>query len=329
MAWIQASTSNGKAKRVHDLLNTVWFGVKSNSLLTAQHGSAGAACNARANLLGWATKSQQRTEHRKEPAFRRTGRAITVWKVTASKQSAVTYPSAFLAAKATGAPALLDVANGKQKQSGGYYAEWAEDAESQEDLEGETWREVHPKLRVSNLARAQYRSTGNKWLPKFTPRANKGFAYARIGVDGKVKLFHQVVYDAFFDDRAGRTVDHKDRHIDNNKLSNLRAATQHEQNQNQTYQAKGQTKQSLKKPVRICSSSQQEWIHFDSLVAASEYMAIQTNRPVASANVSKNMRLGCDYRGWRCEFVTSPQADDVHQQGLVVSDLAAQEEEED
>ena len=136
-------TIDHKNRQVHDLLTTTLYGVKSDALLTAQHGPGGRADNSFDNLLGWATKSEQINEHRRKPAIRRDSKPILVWKVDGLEKDATRYESVCEAYKVMGIRNLHKVANGTYEQAGGYKAKWIPPSESQDNLPGYGYAPAH------------------------------------------------------------------------------------------------------------------------------------------------------------------------------------------
>lgn len=287
---------NGKQKSVHSLLCRIWYGFQNDPLLTPQHGPGGKGDNSRSNLLGWATKSEQRTEQH-DRKQQRNGKPILVWATNDSKSSARLFESSWQAQKATGAGHLDAVANMKQRQSKGFFAEWATARESQDDSEGEVWTEATPRLWVSTCGRAQMRTANGKgWGHKFTPTPGKDHAYAEITQFGKQVLFHLVLYDAFFDDRQGREIDHCNRNTVDNNLKNLRPATRKEQLENRTLKPRTQINNSKKKPV----VGAREWMRFGSVREAAEHIGVWPG------NLNLRIRKGKPYRDWEFQYVTRP-----------------------
>jgi len=314
---------NGKQKQVHNLLCRIWHGFQNDPLLTPQHGPGGKGDNSRSNLIGWATRREQRTEHQREHTQQRNGKPILVWPKGDPKSSARLFESSWQAQKATGAGHLDSVANGKQRQSKGFVAEWADARESQDDLEGEIWKEANPRLWVSTCGRAQMRTAnGNGWGNRFTPTPCKDCKYAAIASCGKQTLFHILLYDAFFDDRQGREIDHCNRNSSDNHLNNLRPATRQEQIANRTLKSRTLTNNSKKKPVVGRKVGATQWIQFGSVREAADHIG------VSGGNLNPKVRAGKPYHGWEFKYVTSPQAAVTRQQGLVESDLEAPEEED-
>ena len=295
----------GKRLKVHDLLCTIWHGIKNNSSLTAQHGLGGPSDNRKCNLLGWATKSEQRTDHRTKDKCRRDSRSITVWKRSESREQATNYESAAAACRATGVNHLDKVANGTIQQSKGYVAEWLPPKETQEDLQGEEWRKVGERLMVSNMGRACLKhNRADKWGLKFTPVPTRGACYAAVGLDGRQVDFHRVVYTAFKDDLNGRTVDHVNGDRRDNRLDNLRPATHVEQRANQIRLSTNLINNSRKKSVRGRPSCLAQWIKFDSLHDAARFLERNTNQKANFSHIGAAARRGYKYHGWEFKYVT-------------------------
>ena len=319
-----------KKIQVHDLLCTIWNGVKQHASQTAQHGKGGKGDNSRSNLIGWATKTEQRTEYVKTPAPRRDGKPIIVWKVGEDKVTASEYRSAAHAKEMTGAPALYQVANGDIRQSGGYYAVWAQSEETQTDLKGEEWREVCSTCWVSNMGRHwRKNATGEIWKHKYTPKPTERSVYVKITIEGVQRPLHVVVYDAFKNDRNGLSIDHVNQDETDNRLINLRPATAKEQRANQSRKAARYSHLSLKTAVRGKPVTEVTWQDFESLTAAAKHVEMITNKRTSSAHVSRAASTAGTTCGWQFEYITSLQAGEAHQRGLVVSDLKEHKEEED
>jgi hypothetical protein len=311
---------DGKKYQAHFLLCTAFFGARPDESYTPQHGPGGRGDNSRANLKGWATKKEQRNEYQKPHRNYRDGKPILVWKVGTPKAKAEWYPSAGKAEKATGATSLAAVANGDRKTSGGFHAVWAPPPESQDDLsfEGylpaqslaEEWRKVNERLWVSSRGRAwQKNNRGNDWGYKHTPKPCEGESYVRIQINGKSKLFHRVVFEAFFPGVLGkRDVDHIDRNPVNNELRNLRAATRKENLENRELKPRTEIQNSRKKAVRGRPVNTLAWkLHKPSLSEAAEELAILLRKKTTQKGLSKAIHKPRPYKGWEFELVSEDE----------------------
>ena len=164
-------------------------------------------------------------------------------------------------------------------------------AESQRNLQDEEWRKVNNRLYVSNMGRAQQRtSRGTAWGHKYTPKPCTGMVYANI--QGAQK-FHTVAFCAFGGVLLpGQTVDHIDQDTTNNKLSNLRAATHSEQNLNQTRTlgpgSNVQRKTALEGRPVDCTDG--HWERFDSQKGAATILTKRMERPFQQSAIGKVMR---------------------------------------
>ena len=307
---------NRKHRKVHDLLCTIWYGLKSYSSWTAQHGRGGKGDNSRTNLLGWATKKQQVTEHIAKRTATSGGKPILVWPVGASSTDAKWYANSNQAAQDTGAPTLERVASGSHKQSSGYCAKWAPALEPQDDLpfEGyapghnlaEEWRKVTPNLWVSNRGRScRKHNHGAAFGHKVTRQPSKGEVYATCSVNNKLMGFHVVIFDAFFPGvRKGRTVDHIDRTKTNNQLSNLRPATRVEQNANRTLKPSANRGASTKKPMRGRPVGTDRWvIEAQCTVDAAKKLTQHTGKAANGSPLSLAARQNRPYKGWEFQYV--------------------------
>jgi len=305
-----------KVYNAHNLFCMAFFGVRPSELHTAQHGFGGGGDNSIDNLKGWATPKQQATEYRNPHKPHRNGKPILTWKVGTPKAEAEWHHSATAAIKATGAPALHMVVNGKIKQSGGFCAEWAPPPESQDDLplEGyapaqaltEEWRDVKSTLRVSNRGRVWYKNAKNNlWGYKYTltPCARQDYAIIEIG--GKNKRFHRIIYEAFFPGVAQeRVIDHIDQDKTNNQLHNLRPLTHAQNCRNVTRKDRTQIKSSLKKAVRGRPINTSVWtLHKPSINEAAEAIATILRTEKRCAHLSEAIHKGRPYKGWQFEFV--------------------------
>ena len=73
------------------------------------------------------------------------------------------------------------------------------------------------------------------WTRIHTPGPTKGCVYAVIRIDGKLVYMHQLVWELFgtMKLQGDETIDHIDRNVLNNCISNLRPATKAMQRCNQ------------------------------------------------------------------------------------------------
>jgi hypothetical protein len=258
----------------------------------------------RALNLRWATKRQQ-VENQKKPKPQRTGKPIWVRHLRRLDHSTWEwFPSMGAAKKATGADSLHKVANDNKKQthSSGWIAKWADAPETQENLPGERWVEAigsHGRVWVSNMGRAWLMITNSKtkWGYKFTPKINGGHVYASIGINGVDTLFHRVVWFSFGGTLApGQTVDHGiDGKFGNggdpadNRLCNLRAATESEQSLSQTRRPATERQNDLKhavyaRPLDAPADAPWEW--FQSMnEAARQLCARHPGKMFTSGNI--------------------------------------------
>ena len=168
---------------------------------------------------------------------RRDGRPIFVWKVTEDEHQAQRFLNSYDASAATGCGArqLRSVANGKAKRAGVYRSRWADSG--LQLLEGECFRTVHIRgspVTVSNLGRLLDSKTR---AFATVPLATDGNGYPTVGTHST--LMHRVVAQAWPELIEGtcgpdKTIDHKDRNVNNNRADNLKWATAKEQAANRS-----------------------------------------------------------------------------------------------
>ena len=249
------------------------------------------ACN-----LRWADGSEQALNRRPETACR-DGKPVRLQKGSES----VIFPSTLAAAKWLGIPRNpSSVSDGAKKGwlVHGYKITWAPPPEQQDDLEGEEWREANDRLRVSSMGRAQARERqGTGWAYKLTlkPRDEK---YARaIG-----RPFHVLVALAFLGPRPtpSHTVDHIDRDISNNKLSNLRWATRRQQLLNRTTKPAGPgLKDCEKRPIESLAPGGTDWIRHDSRMDAVRHVWNTASLKLSPGSMYTCAKRGYRYKGYR------------------------------
>ena len=160
------------------------------------------------------------------------------------------------------------------------------------DLPGEEWRDVPGicGLRVSSFGRV------HNWR-----KSHKHFSETRKGryVQVRGKLLHRVVLTAFglAQPTPEHTVDHIDRNIHNNAVSNLRWATKEEQ-------AKNKSKCRLKpmKQVEGRRVGEAAWTRYDNTLLASEATGVNRGAITGVINTGSRARTAPGSNGNRYEF---------------------------
>jgi hypothetical protein len=132
--------------------------------------------------------------------------------------------------------------------------------------------------RLSGWSVSQYGRVRNPQGVVYTPKAPRGMDYAMFAA----RPFHVVVAEAFADvigpkPSASHTVDHIDRNKDNNHLSNLRWATNREQQLNTSRPARNTALLNLKRAVACRSPGETEWRCYDSFLHAAQKTGVHPN----------------------------------------------------
>ena len=208
-----------KAVPVHRLVCIAFHGPQPGPEWTVDHGNRNRLDN-RARNLQWATKSEQA---RNRDGFESSGASKPIelnfghgWQLEPSIKSACRkYGFTF--------SCVRDCLRGAQTHHKGvvFRAATTNDA-----IDGEEWRTLPSGIRVSSIGRFVNQSNGNVC----TPVPGK-FGYCRF----KGQLAHRLVAQAFLkppEDAEATTVDHKNHNRSDNRVSNLRRATQSQQVEN-------------------------------------------------------------------------------------------------
>lgn len=170
--------------------------------------------------------------------------------------------------------------------------------ESQEAIDGEEWRLVG-RFKVSSMGRAMIQKNRNKrpedpdsWHPIFTPRPVGSSPYARLGKS----LFHTMVAKAFLGDppNAKLTVDHINQNRSDNRVSNLRWASNKEQLQNRTVTKKASC---LSTPVKAWDPDTERWQLYASFADAARSLREKYGKPFNHVNVARAIRKRKPYNG--------------------------------
>lgn len=116
------------------------------------------------------------------------------------------------------------VCNGRRKTFANCIWRWKED-----NIEGEIWKEHSCGNIVSNKGRVQMKN-GSK---SYGIERIDGYLKIRTK-DNRYRMVHRLILEAFVGMEEGKTCDHIDRNKGNNKLENLRWATNSQQVNNRT-----------------------------------------------------------------------------------------------
>jgi hypothetical protein len=158
----------------------------------------------------------------------------------------------------------------KQPTVAGYEFKFAE---ATPDLPGEEWRDVAgSKAQVSSLGR--YRSSRGIVT---TPSVGAS-GYCRVEIDGKKRLIHILVYEAFVGPiPEGEEIDHGDGDPSNNCVTNLESVT-HAENVRRSFEKNANRKSSahqLSKPVLGRKvGTDDEWVEYDNLGDAADKLGV-------------------------------------------------------
>eukprot|EP00966_Prymnesium_polylepis_P255650 5906609-Prymnesium_polylepis.1 len=178
-----------KQHKVHRLIATAFLGPPPETSCTVDHINQCRTDNRSCNLR-WATKSEQ-CFNRKKPSTRRDARGLWVWELGKDKSSGKLYSSSEEVARELGVCAsnIRKVAQKTYSQTGGWCAEYRDDADSGEELlYAEDFRLVHGVL-VSQYGRIWNTNTDSA----YTPRPGESQLYATA----KNHLVHRLVALAF------------------------------------------------------------------------------------------------------------------------------------
>lgn len=231
---------NGTTHLVHRLIALTFIGPQPSPSHTVDHLNQDPDDN-RVENLRWATRAEQRANQGKRKR-QRTSKPVLL---TSPSGDTREYPSTMAAGEAIGAnPGNISNAVHRGWTVNGYTAKFSP-TEDQGDLvvdgEIERWSAVaeDPDLFVSTMGRIQW----NRWSVmgfRFTPTPNKrlgGYCFVHVG-DSDM-LVHRLVIITFVGEPPPipgekYTVDHTNHVRHDNRLSNLRWATVHEQRSNRT-----------------------------------------------------------------------------------------------
>ena len=265
---------NGKRHFIHRLMAIAFGLLKRDDQVTVDHIDNNPSNNRLENLR-WASRSEQMkhsyatNENRASNAQRQSkpveGRVL-------GAEAWVPYASSCEAARSLGLNqgGISNCCNGRYKQTGGYEFRWGE-ANEVAVLPGEEWK-PYESAWVSSFGRFKS-STGVVLTPK--PERN---GYARVTINGKHHSIHVLMAIAFGlpkrDDQV--TVDHIDNNPSNNRLENLRWASQSEQMKHSYATNKNRASSAPKrsKPVEGRVLGTEAWVPYASSSEAARSLGL-------------------------------------------------------
>lgn len=203
---------------------------------------------------------------------------------------------------------ISNVVNGRVSATKGWKFSSVDTIDGEHGELVEEWKFVTSMCMVSSRGRlAQRRSMNVEWNAAFKPPQPEDRPYARVMIDGKEFLLHQLVWNTFGARplAAGETIDHIDRDKTNNAVENLRPASGGDQSLNQSRRHKSLIRSSLKMAVEGKPPGG-VWRRWESQRDA----AIELNQQLEpgqkkfeQANISQSIRKGCKHGGWEWRVV--------------------------
>ena len=292
----------GKDLRVHVLVALAFFGPPPTEQHTVDHLTKHGGdiikerSDNRIENLRWATKHEQALNRNKQKR-RRDGRPVLAWRVGASSESAVPYPSTLAAANDLGinTGSISRCAHGGAECSAkGWRFRFAETAEPLRIADDEDFREVDG-FWVSQYGRALDPQTR---AFAFTPRILKGNMYAFIQhrpVQTKTSIrrsIHRLVAVGFPEivgiPKPDQTVvDHKNRDRSDNRAANLKWATVAENNSNST---PNPGTQKAATAVELKSPGSNHWLRYASQCEAVAQTNTKFGVSLAQTTVSDSIK---------------------------------------
>ena len=297
---------NHKTLLIHRLIAIAFDLPREIGQSTVDHADGNPSNNALSNLR-WASREEQvmnsyKTNTKRKSHASKTSKPVRGRRLGTAEWNE--YPSFSEAARALG----LNQGNisaccaRKQSQTGGFEFEFSTPSEP-DVLNGEEWRNVEgTHAEVSSLGR--FRSTRGV----VTTPSPQSSGYVEVAIDGKGHKIHRLIAIAFDLPReiGQLTVDHSDGNPSNNKISNLRWASQKEQVRH-SYKTNADRKSSASKrskPVRARRQGTLEWNNYPSASEAARALGLKSVR-VSACCTHKQTHAG----GFEFEFSTPSEPD--------------------
>lgn len=289
---------------VHRMVCIAFHGAQPTAKHTVDHINRDRSDN-RAQNLRWADHSTQ-CQNQDHHTIRRTSKAVicrhSLWDLHT--------PSMRFASKGDACRALglnsfaVTKACNRGSRVGVYTVKWEVHEETQHDLEGEEWRSIDTRTRISSCGRAQQKyPRGDAWAMRFTPKPTPGNAYAILNK----KKFHRLVATEFLGPppSVDHTVDHIDRNKSNNTLKNLRWLSKSGQVLNQKRKSVGPgNRDSQKKAVQCKRPGSGTWTLYESGHAASRAIHQEDGVYFRPEHVLQAARTECKmHSGYRFRVV--------------------------